>query len=102
AGLVASIAHCIADEIVENLNELAAVAPHSRQRVGHYDSEFARPTCGGMGEVQYGRRDNLADVYLFARQDKAVGLNARKAHQILDDAQHPARLIADRPAEIRA
>ena len=46
--------------------------------------------------------DDLADFNALARSDEAVGLDPRQAHQILDDPQHPPRLVADRAAESRS
>ena len=47
------------------------------------------------------RFDDLVDVDSIVGRDEAVRLDARQAHQILDDAQHSLRFVADRAAEVR-
>src|SRR5437870_5297893 len=71
------------------------------KRATKVELELATTAAAQMAGIGDRSADDILDVDPFVRGDEAVGLNARQAHQILDDPKHPPRLVADRLAEAR-
>ena len=94
-GPFAAVAERIAQQIVEHLDELAAVAAHWTKVWGEVDGELAARAA----RIGDGRLDHFVDRDRLVRRDEAVGFDTREAHQILDDPQHPPRFVADGAAE---
>src|SRR5204863_6957245 len=102
AGLVAAVAHRVADQIVEQLDELCTVATYRGKAFGEIQHEVALPPAAQAAGVGERGLDDIIEGDAFARRQEAVGLYPRQAHQILDDAQHAPRLVANGTAEIGA
>ena len=103
AGPVAAVAHRIADQIVEHLDAAGRGrrAPAAGRRAARTTNSHWPPRrlCATLAMALSA---TSASRHAVARSDEAVGLDPRQAHQILDDAQHPPRFVANGRAELRA
>src|SRR5215217_7980771 len=69
---VAAVAHGIAHQIVEDLDQLRAVS-----------GKFATAAAADLADVGDRGLDDVGNRDRFIRREEAVGLNTRQAHQIL-------------------
>src|SRR5215217_2028869 len=99
---VAAVAHGIAHQIVEDLDQLRAVSAHRWQVARDVHGKFATAAAADLADVGDRGLDDVGNRDRFIRREEAVGLNTRQAHQILDDAQHAPRFVADGAAEVGA
>ena len=94
-GRRAAITHRIAEQIVDDLHQLRAVAADRRKVIGQLNDKVA--ALGFWRHPGIGDRciDDIVERHALRRRQKTLGLDPRQAHQILDDPDHSPRFVAN-------